>query len=303
MGQKDISEKILMDYNDVFADIINGLVFGGRERMLPEALENVSVHSQYKDDDGVLHEEERDSAKHWKAGKTTIAICGVENQSGADKRMPVRVIGYDGAEYRKQLDNETVAPVVTIVLYFGTDKRWTKPRRLKELLEIPEGLEDYVNDYKINVFEIAWLSEEEVNRFTGDFRIVADFFRQKRINPEYVPDDMQEIRHVDEVLKLLSVMTGDDRYMEVSNGEKGKVKNMCEVAQRLVNNGVRQGREEGRAEGRAEGMAEGKAEGIIETAYDFGLSDKDILERLQSKLNVSLDQAQQYLNMFGRKKQ
>ena len=29
MGQKDITEKVLEDYNDVFADIINGLLFGG----------------------------------------------------------------------------------------------------------------------------------------------------------------------------------------------------------------------------------------------------------------------------------
>ena len=27
MGQKDITEKLLEDYNDVFADIINGLIF------------------------------------------------------------------------------------------------------------------------------------------------------------------------------------------------------------------------------------------------------------------------------------
>ena len=29
MGQKDITEKLLEDYNDVFADIINGLIFNG----------------------------------------------------------------------------------------------------------------------------------------------------------------------------------------------------------------------------------------------------------------------------------
>ena len=27
MGEKDITEKILADYNDVFADIMNGLLF------------------------------------------------------------------------------------------------------------------------------------------------------------------------------------------------------------------------------------------------------------------------------------
>ena len=51
MGEKDITEKILEDYNDVFADIINGLLFQGEQRVLPETLENISVHSQYKADD------------------------------------------------------------------------------------------------------------------------------------------------------------------------------------------------------------------------------------------------------------
>ena len=38
MGQKDITEKILEDHNDVFADIINGLLFDGAQEIKPEAL-------------------------------------------------------------------------------------------------------------------------------------------------------------------------------------------------------------------------------------------------------------------------
>ena len=34
----------------------------------------------------------------------------------------------------------------------------------------------YVADIKINVFEIAYLSDEQLNRFHSDFRIVADLF-------------------------------------------------------------------------------------------------------------------------------
>ena len=48
MGEKDITEKILEDYNDVFADIINGLLFDGVQEIKPEALENTNVHAQYK---------------------------------------------------------------------------------------------------------------------------------------------------------------------------------------------------------------------------------------------------------------
>ena len=59
MGQKDITEKLLEDYNDVFADIINGLIFKGEQRILPESLENAKVHSQYKAEDGKVHDDYR----------------------------------------------------------------------------------------------------------------------------------------------------------------------------------------------------------------------------------------------------
>ena len=44
----------------------------------------------------------------------------------------------------------------------------------------------------------------------------------------------------------------------------------------------------------------GEAKGIIETGYEFGLSEDDILTRLQKKLNISLQKAQEYLSMFGK---
>lgn len=37
--------------------------------------------------------------------------------------MPVRVFGYEGASYRSQLTDKRVAPVITMVLYFGIDKQ------------------------------------------------------------------------------------------------------------------------------------------------------------------------------------
>ena len=37
MAQKDIAQKLLEDYEDVFADIINVLVFDGKEVVHPNA--------------------------------------------------------------------------------------------------------------------------------------------------------------------------------------------------------------------------------------------------------------------------
>ena len=247
MGEKDITEKILEDYNDVFADIINGLLFQGEQRVLPEALENISVHSQYKADDEKMHELERDVAKYWKEKEVQLAVCGIENQSRIEKNMPFRIIGYDGAAYRSQMQQERskILPVVTIVLYFGTDRHWRSGKNIKSLMEIPTGLDEFVSDYQIKVFEVAWLSEEQIRRFRSDFRIVANFFVNKRKNKNYIPDDPTEIQHVDEVLKLLQVMTGDARYKRIFGKKKEGVHSMCDVAERLEKMGWEKGIKQG----------------------------------------------------------
>ena len=76
---------------------------------------------------------------------------------------------------------------------------------------------------------------------------------------------------------------------------------MCNLSQGIKEAGISEGREEGRVEGRVEGRSEGRAEEIIETGYEFGLSEQDILERLQKKLSISLQKAQEYLLMFGKR--
>jgi hypothetical protein len=285
MAEKDMTEKILEDYNDVFADIMNVLVFHGERRVAPSSLHKTDVRSMYKADDSKLHEQERDIAKLWQNGNIQLAICGIENQTKSERLMPVRVFSYEGASYRSQLlkNKRKIIPAITIVLYFGKD-HWTKPRTLKELMEIPEGLEEYVNDCKIHVFEISWLTDEQVAMFRSDFKIVANFFVNKRKNKNYVPDDKTTIKHVDEVLKLLSVMSGDRRYEKIfaenkNKSRKGKVKNMCEVAERLVN----QGRTEGLAEGRAESIGrllrKGKTPEEVHELLDYPMEEILRVER------------------------
>ena len=70
----------------------------------------------------------------------------------------------------------------------------------------------------------------------------------KRKNKDYIPDDKTTIKHVDEILKFLSVMTGDNRYEEILSDKEG-VSNMCDVAQRLEDRGIEKGLQKGREEG------------------------------------------------------
>ena len=173
MAEKDITEKILESYNDVFVDIVNVLLFGGKEVLVPEELEEQAPRSFYKAD-GKIREIERDVAKRWKKQKIRSACIGLENQTEPDADMPLRVMGYDGAEYRTQLNGKDRSPVVTLVLYFGYKKRWNKPKNLLSCFHVPEEFKPYVRDYEINLFEIAYLSDEKLKMFQSDFGIVAN---------------------------------------------------------------------------------------------------------------------------------
>lgn len=289
MAILDITEKILEDYNDVFADIANVLLFQGEQRILPEQLVNTKDKSMIKAD-GKIHEQERDVNKYWNDGNVTIALYGIENQTDIDKDMPLRVYSYDGASYKQQLLNgKDRYPVITMVLYFGT-KRWNKPKTLSEIFHVPEELKPYFNDHKINLFEIAFLEEEQVQMFKSDFRIVADYFVQIRKNKNYIPSK-DKFLHVEEVLKMMSVLTKDSWFEESYNQSKGGVTTMCEVIDKAMNEGRLEGRLEGRTEGRTEGMIEGKIVGAVITLNEEGYTVEEIAKRK----NISKEEVERIL--------
>ena len=246
MAEKDIAEKNLEAWNDVFADIANVLLFNGKRLIKEDELEADTKDSMFKADDE-LHEQERDVSKFWKNGEIRLSIIGFENQTRQDYKMPLRVISYDGASYKQQLLDGKFKknyPVATLVLYFGTKERWTAPKNLCSCFEIPEDLRPFVSDYKINVFEIAWLDDETISKFQSDFKIVAKYFQTKRLNKDY-EGSKDEIKHVDALLKMMSALTGDNSfevaYNESNLSEKGGV-TMCDVVERIVNKGINEGK-------------------------------------------------------------
>ena len=71
---------------------------------------------------GDLRDQERDVVKLWTRAEAIICLMGFENQTDVDPYMPFRVFGYEGGDYRYQLTQKGARyPVITIVLYFGTE--------------------------------------------------------------------------------------------------------------------------------------------------------------------------------------
>ena len=265
MNGKDITQKMLERYNDVFADIVNVLLFNGKRIVDEDALTDTPVDSALKID-GEIHSQDRDVAKYWKNSQINIALFGLENQTVPDKLMPMRVIGYDGAEYKKQVLEENrykkKYPVITLVLYMGYDRNWKYSNSLLDLLEVDENLKPYVSDYKINVFEIAFLDREKIDLFKSDFRMLADYLYQMRTTNSYKGDE-SNIKHVDEILMLMSAMSG---FKNVENiikvAHERKVSNMKGFFELAEEKGLEKGIELGRTEGIEKGLELGRTEGL-----------------------------------------
>lgn len=54
----------------------------------------------------------------------------------------------------------------------------------------------------------------------------ARFFVGKRKDPDYIPNDPMEIEHVDKFLKLMAVLTGDNRYVDIVKLDGKEIVNM-----------------------------------------------------------------------------
>ena len=135
-----------------------------------------------------------------------------------------------------------------------------------------------------NLYEIAFLTPEKVKLFRSDFRYVADYLVQKRMTNDYKPS-ADLLQHVDETLKLMSVLTDDRRFEEVIEELPGKGGvSMCTVLDKVEN--------KGRKEGKLEGLAQGKLEGMIQVYYKELHYSADQISR---ELGVPVDQIQEII--------
>ncbi len=252
MGEYDAWEKTLMEHNEVFVDIVNGLYFKGTQRITVAGLTEETNNAIFKKRDG-MSARMRDVTRSWRADSSkgseamgiNIAYFGIENQTAIDYDMPLRNMAYDAATYDHLYNNadKQFCPVFTLVLNFGTNK-WTGPKTLSKMLPepIPEWLKPYFNDYHINVFDIRFLPVEAIEWFHSDFKYLVDYLVKSRINKSYKPKHTGKIKHIYELMNLLALLTKDSSWTDVLNrwDEEGDLENMEQVVRRMDADGREQ---------------------------------------------------------------
>lgn len=250
-----MAEKKLEDYPEVFTNIVNTLLFSDSSIHLDEnKIIDGPTESIYKAEEKDK-EQRRDTFKYYDVGNKGILFCvaayGIENQSTIDNVMPVRIMNYDASAYKSQVfglkssskqtnqKRKRIYPVITIVLNFS-EKEWKTSRSLYDMMALPSDLAKYVQDYKINVFDVAFLEDDVIEKFTSDFKAVARFFKDKRLRLE--ANDTIEIKHPAEIADLFSVFTGDEGYRNavpeiIKKKEKGEVITVCTYTETIRDSG------------------------------------------------------------------
>ena len=332
----DVMYRYLSD-NDRFADLFNAVLFDGRAVVQGELLEDASERCVDVISEAVLagaggrsryEKSVRDIRKRMRTGESFI-VTAIENQNAIDYAMPWRIMRYDQMEYGRQIrdiisrrgaalrkqgrsagnwtkrlqQEDRLCPVYTICFYHGTEP-WDGPRGLRDMMQFgkeTEGWQDVFHDYGMTLFCAG--EQNDLSRFGTDLKLLLEVLQLRQDKDGLLRLWSEEpFSHLDlETAEAMAVMTDSvDILKKLEVTEEGGC-NMCLAVEEMKRDWKAEGKAEGRTEGRIEGKVEGKAEGIIEMGMEYGLSENAILEKLQNKLDVSLQTARQYLCMFEKK--
>ena len=231
---------------------------------------------------------------------TVLQVLAVENQSYINYGMPVRIMGYDAAEYNRQmkerrqqvsalwkqvessgqydtlaipvtyaeymsgiLKTDRLHPVYTICLYSGTET-WDGPRTLSDMMEFraeTDSLREYFADYPANLFCVN--EQEEFESFHTELRELLRAMNYRKDKRKFLSLEKDErYAHLSkETWEAIATMTGRNFFEE--NREKYKSQNGDREEYNMCQ-ALREIREDFFNEGKAEGRAEGREEGIKE---------------------------------------
>ena len=312
----DVVLKNYWNDNARFADFFNAVLFQGENVIDPKDLEDVDTeessvleHRQYAESVTAARDSIKIQKKSTKHG-VELVMLGLENQEHVHYGMPLRVMGYDYGTYRKQYESNAVkytktkdltedeflsrmkksdrfTPVITIVIYYG-EKAWDAAVCLHDMLDIPDQMKLFVNDYKMLLVEVRKNNLKLHNIDNRDLFNLLDIFLNN--NESRVKRREQALHYAKEnqvnktvVMTVASTANCQLDYEELNrNGGK----NMYSVFQETWN------------EGREKGLFVGKIQGMIEMGQESGISEVEILELLEKKLNISEEQAKEYMNRY-----
>ena len=221
--------------------------------------------------------------------EASYILLGIENQSEVHYAMPVRNAIYDALQYGQQvndiaaqhrkhnelssvhtrgeylsgfLKDDTIAPVITLVIYFGLTP-WDGPRSLHEMMAVKnQHLLSFVPDYQIHLLEPHCISDNDLQKFSTNLREVMGYIKyanDKQKLAAFIHDNPRMI-----IERNAAMVISTATHTTINIPEKEASIDMCKAIEEMLADAIAEGKNAGLLEGKAAGLIEGKSAGLIE---------------------------------------
>lgn len=274
MGKGNAAVKQWLGNPRRFADLFNGIVFQGKQVILPEDLHLATGETDILVSDKNKKAKEvqryRDIIMRWEQG-AYLVLLACENQENVHYAMPVRNMLYDSLSYVEQIRQswkhlesseeqkvtgaeflsqfrkaDKLVPVITLVFYYHPDA-WDGSLDLHGILRWSDDeaknkiLQKYVSNYRINLVD------------AGNIKELENFHT-----------DLQEIKKEE----------GEEQI------------DMCKALEDLYQDGIEQG------------IESGIERGAVETYQEMGVSKEEVVERIQNRFSLLTKEAEAVVEKY-----
>ena len=264
MGRKDQQSKLFFEKNERFADLMNGIVYKGKQVLKSYELEEMNSEqiAELKKENTL--QRNRDLLKRCRKNGTVYAMFGIEAQSSVDDCMPLRMMEYDALTYLKmQKEENKICPVVSVCLYTGESK-WNKPSSLYEMMEIPEELQSYVDNHHAHIIDVKNLNPEDYSN--EDVREFLQLYQDMHTlnKEEWEQKYTGYSASSADALETAAILSGNLKFKELIDmkGDKRMCRNFDQIISEWKQEGFTQGIEQGIEQGIAQGLEQERIETI-----------------------------------------
>ena len=219
MGKADVNVNIWLSEKTRFANLFNGVIYGGRQVILPEDLEEVnpvsSVSVKNRAGKTKNMKKYRDIIMKWR-NQATLVLLANESQDKVHYAMPHKVMLYDGMDYETQIRNnwknfndrrkqnkktgqplehltageylsrfrkkDRLIPIISLVFYYGSEP-WDGPVDLYDMFQL-EGTkeENEILEKNLPNYKINLVDAErleDVEKFSDDLQVILTMLRYR----------------------------------------------------------------------------------------------------------------------------
>ena len=248
-------------------------------------------------------------------GDAAYCVMGIENQAEIHYALPVRNGVYDFLQLSHQVSEaanshkramkekeaaqlgkekptdgeflsgfrktDRLIPVVTLVIYFGSDD-WDAPLSLREMYSnTNSAILAHTPDYHVNLIAPGEMSDEDIDEFHSNLREVMlyiKYSKDKKKLDKIIEEDSNFQSVERQAADVINVVTGSKlKYPE----GKGDV-NMCLAIQQM----------------REESELAGQIKGAVETYKDLEISLADTIKRIAERFHLSESESSETVKQY-----